>query len=104
MPKHINLAELRAARKMEPKVVDLDGEELSLPADIPVDVVVAVMDGEYVRAFETVFGPNWRVDVRRFGLTIGDLFDIVKTEYLPDFARLGESLASAAPSNGTVKP
>ena len=99
MPQRIDLAELRAARKMEPKILVLDGREHELPADIPMDGVLAVMDGEFQRAAQRFFGDDWRAFLADFGLTLGDLLDVVKL-YLPDLQRLGESLASANSSNG----
>lgn len=104
MPARIDLAELRAARKMaEPKVLVLGDEEFELPGDIEIEVATAIFDGEFKHAFELILGPDYRDVIKRFHLTARDCADIVKEAYLGDDVqqRLGELLASATSSNGT---
>jgi hypothetical protein len=102
MPERIDLAELRAARKMEPKELVLGDQRLVLPADIGIDVGVAIIDNRFEHALELFFGgADWRERIAPFHLTITDLIDILRTAYMPNLQKLGESLASATSSNGT---
>lgn len=95
----------RAEAEGEPHVVVLDGQEFTMPPEMPAQFALHVMEGNIFKGLEALFGPDQYAVFSKIVYSIDDLLELADgVANLYGFENVGEALASRRSSRNSGKP
>lgn len=107
----LDLDAARAARAAKAEaegdehVVKLDGQEFTLPAEMPAAFALHVLEGNIFKGLEALFGAEQYAAFASIAYSIDDLVELADgVAQLYGFENVGEALASRRSSRNSGKP